>query len=72
MFFILVHSNFYGIPLPDHVLYTKRKVNKKFHGSRKMTRYYDITFREKTEEYDSTNKKNDNGELQEQELVLLL
>jgi len=27
---------------------------------------------EKTEECDSTNKKNDNGKLQEQELVLLL
>jgi len=48
MFFILVHSDFYGILLPDHVSYTN------------------------PEECDSTNKKNDNGELQEQELVLLL
>ncbi len=70
MFFILVHSDFYGIPLPDHVSYTNSEVNKKFHGS-KTTCYYDITFR-KTEECESASKKNDNGELQEHELVLLL
>jgi hypothetical protein len=44
MFFILVHSNFYGIPLPDHVSYTKQKVNNKFHRSN-TTCYYDFTFR---------------------------
>jgi hypothetical protein len=48
MFFILVHSDFYGILLPDHVSYTN------------------------PEECDSTNKKNDNDELQEHKLVLLL
>jgi hypothetical protein len=31
VFFILVHSDFLGILLPDHVSYTNSKVNKKFH-----------------------------------------
>jgi len=44
VFFILVHSDFYGIPLPDHVSYTISEVNIKFHRHNK-TRYYDITFR---------------------------
>jgi hypothetical protein len=71
VFFILVHSDFYGIPLPDHVSYTKQTENKKFHGYKTLHTTMTLPFG-KTEECDSTNKKNDNGELQEQELVLLL
>ena len=43
MFFILVQSDFYGIPLPDHVSYPNSEVNTKFHESN-TTLYYDITF----------------------------
>jgi hypothetical protein len=42
MFFILVHSDFFGIPPPDHVSYTKYSYLK-FH----TTRYYKHSFLKK-------------------------
>jgi hypothetical protein len=70
MFFILVHSDFLRILLPDHVSYTNSKVNKKFHEKHNDTllqHYLSEKQRSAT-----VQRKNENGELQEQELVLLL
>jgi hypothetical protein len=43
MFFILVHSDFYGMPLPDHVSNTNTQVN----NFSKRTRYYEHSFSKK-------------------------
>ncbi len=61
VFFILVYSNFYGIPLPDHVYTRQLEVNTKFHGHwNRQKLLSQIAFR-KTEEGKKNKKKNDNG-----------
>ncbi len=79
VFFILVHSDFYRIPLPDHV-YTRTfknkilsKVNKSvnFEEYKPSAKLQTFPF-EKWRKAEYENKSNDNGELQEQKLVFIL